>query len=105
MKTSDFNYTLPQEMIAQRPLTPRDASRLLVLDKGNGRIDHKQFTDILEYFNPGDILVVNNSRVIPGRLYGRKPTGGKAEILLLEQLDEAFHSAATHKVLRAAIVP
>lgn len=88
MKTSDFDYTLPQELIAQRPLTPRDASRLLVLERENGRIDHKQFTDILDYFNPGDILVVNNSRVIPGRLYGRKPTGGKVEILLLEQLDE-----------------
>ncbi len=88
MKTSDFDYTLPQELIAQRPLTPRDASRLLVLDRENGRITHKQFTDILDTFNPGDILVVNNSRVIPGRLYGRKPTGGKVEILLLEQLDE-----------------
>ncbi len=88
MKTSDFDYNLPQELIAQRPLTPRDASRLLVLDRENGRIDHKQFTDILDYFNPGDILVVNNSRVIPGRLYGRKPSGGKAEILLLEQLDD-----------------
>ncbi|MCB9418800.1 MAG: tRNA preQ1(34) S-adenosylmethionine ribosyltransferase-isomerase QueA [Ardenticatenaceae bacterium] len=88
MRTSDFDYILPQELIAQRPLTPRDASRLLVLDRENGRIDHKQFTDILDYFNPGDILVVNNSRVIPGRLYGRKPTGGKAEILLLEQLDD-----------------
>ncbi len=88
MKTIDFNYTLPQELIAQRPLLQRDASRLLVMGREDGRIEHKQFSDILDYFNPGDILVVNNSRVIPARLYGRKPTGGKVEILLLEQLDE-----------------
>jgi len=88
MKTSDFDYILPQELIAQRPLPQRDSSRLLVMNRENGRIQHKQFSDILDYFNPGDILVVNNSRVIPARLYGRKPTGGKVEILLLEQRDE-----------------
>ncbi len=88
MKTSDFDYTLPQALIAQRPLTPRDASRLLILNRENGRIAHQQFSDILDYFNPGDILVANNSRVIPARLYGRKPTGGKIELLLLEQLDD-----------------
>ena len=94
MKTSDFNYHLPQELIAQRPLAQRDASRLLVLDRfsGNdrqsGKIAHKQFTDLLDYLRPGDVLVANNSRVIPARLYGQKPTGGKVEILLLEQLDD-----------------
>ena len=93
MQTSDFNYNLPQELIAQRPLTQRDASRLLVLHKENGRIEHKQFTHILDYLQRGDVLVVNNSRVIPARLYGRKPTGGKAEILLLEQLDETSWKA------------
>ncbi|MCB8984327.1 MAG: tRNA preQ1(34) S-adenosylmethionine ribosyltransferase-isomerase QueA [Ardenticatenaceae bacterium] len=87
MHTNDFTYHLPQELIAQRPLTPRDASRLLVLDRANGRVQHRHFTDLLDYLNPGDILVVNDSRVIPARLFGQKPTGGKVEILLLEQLD------------------
>ncbi len=87
MKTSNFNYTLPQALIAQRPLPTRDASRLLVLARENGRIAHHRFTDILDFLNPGDILVVNDTRVIPARLYGRKVTGGKVEILLLEQLD------------------
>jgi len=93
MRTKDFNYNLPQELIAQRPLSPRDASRLLVLERKNGRLSHQQFTDILDYFQPGDILVANNSRVIPARLFGQKPTGGKAEILLLEQLDEVSWKA------------
>lgn len=93
MKTVDFDYDLPQELIAQRPLTQRDASRLLVLNKKDGQIAHKQFTDLLDYLNRGDVLVVNNSRVIPARLYGRKPTGGKAEILLLEQIDETSWKA------------
>ena len=88
MKTSDFDYSLPQALIAQRPLTPRDSSRLLILNRENGRLAHKQFRDILNHFNPGDILVANNSRVIPARLYGRKPSGGKIELLLLEQLDD-----------------
>ena len=88
MHTKDFNYALPQELIAQRPLSTRDASRLLVLERKNGRLSHQHFTDILDYFQPGDILVANNSRVIPARLFGQKPTGGKVEILLLEQLDD-----------------
>ena len=88
MRTEDFNYNLPQELIAQRPLSPRDASRLLVLERENGRLAHQHFTDILDYFQPGDILVANNSRVIPARLFGQKQTGGKVEILLLEQLDD-----------------
>jgi S-adenosylmethionine:tRNA ribosyltransferase-isomerase len=88
MRTEDFNYHLPQELIAQRPLSQRDASRLLVLERENGRLSHQHFTDILDYLQPGDILVANNSRVIPARLYGQKPTGGKVEILLLEQLDD-----------------
>ena len=89
MKTSDFDYTLPPELIAQRPLAQRDASRLLVLHRSDGRIQHQQFSDILDYLQPGDALVANDSRVIPARLYGRKSSGGKAEILLLEQLDES----------------
>ncbi|MBK8900359.1 MAG: tRNA preQ1(34) S-adenosylmethionine ribosyltransferase-isomerase QueA [Anaerolineaceae bacterium] len=85
MHTSDFNYSLPTELIAQRPLAQRDASRLMVLDRTSQSISHHAFTDVLRYFQPGDILVANNSRVIPARLYGRKPTGGKVEILLLSQ--------------------
>ncbi|PIE79534.1 MAG: tRNA preQ1(34) S-adenosylmethionine ribosyltransferase-isomerase QueA [Chloroflexi bacterium] len=88
MKTEEFNYHLPPELIAQRPLFSRDASRLLVYNRRNGRLAHQQFTDILNYLEPGDILVANNSRVIPARLFGQKPTGGKVEILLLEQVDE-----------------
>jgi S-adenosylmethionine:tRNA ribosyltransferase-isomerase len=82
MKTHEFDYDLPVELIAQRPLTQRDASRLLVYQRDNHRIGHKQFTDLLDYLQPGDVLVVNDSRVIPARLYGRKPTGAKVEILL-----------------------
>lgn len=85
MRTSDFEYTLPEELIAQRPLPQRDASRLMVVNRADNGIKHKQFRNILDYLNPGDVLVVNNSRVIPARLYGRKASGGKVEILLLEQ--------------------
>lgn len=87
MKTSDFNYHLPPELIAQMPLPQRDASRLMVVHRQNGRIEHRHFTDLLDYLHPGDMLVANNSRVIPARLYGRKSTGGEVEVLLLEQLD------------------
>jgi S-adenosylmethionine:tRNA ribosyltransferase-isomerase len=88
MKTSDFDYHLPDQLIAQRPLSQRDASRLLVLDRESGQLAHRQFSQIGDYLRPGDILVANDSRVIPARLYGRKPTGGKVEILLLTQEDE-----------------
>ncbi|KAA3659294.1 MAG: tRNA preQ1(34) S-adenosylmethionine ribosyltransferase-isomerase QueA [Chloroflexi bacterium] len=85
MKTDEFQYELPQELIAQTPLAQRDASRLLVYERENGRIAHQQFSDILDLLHPGDVLVVNDSRVIPARLFGRKATGGKVEILLLEE--------------------
>ncbi|MFQ5399102.1 MAG: tRNA preQ1(34) S-adenosylmethionine ribosyltransferase-isomerase QueA [Anaerolineae bacterium] len=88
MKTSDFDYLLPAKLIAQRPLPRRDASRLLVLHRDTGRTEHRRFADILHYLRRGDVLVVNDSRVIPARLFGRKATGGKGEILLLEQLDD-----------------
>lgn len=87
MELALFNYTLPPELIAQKPLTHRDHSRLLVLDRHNGRIVHKTFKDIINFFKPGDILVANDSRVIPARLYGKKPSGGNVEILLLRQHD------------------
>ncbi len=89
MRTSDFEYSLPPELIAQTPIEPRDASRLLVLHRSDGRIEHRHFRDIHEYLRPGDLLVANESRVIPARLFGHKvPTGGKVEMLLLNQRGE-----------------
>ncbi len=83
MKLSDFSYELPEELIAQTPLQQRDASRLLVLDRKTGEYTDGQFSDILEYFEPGDCLIVNDSRVIPARLQAKRPTGGSVEIFLL----------------------
>lgn len=84
MKTSDFNYNLPDRLIAQTPAEPRDSSRLLVLEKETGLIQHKKFRDIIDYLESGDALVFNDSRVMPARLYGRKlETGAKVEALLL----------------------
>lgn len=88
MKTSDFWYDLPDELIAQTPLQQRDSSRLLVLDKTTGQVSHRHFYDILEYLKPGDCLVMNDSRVLPARLLGHRPTGGAAELLLLRDLGD-----------------
>ena len=88
MKTSDFYYDLPQEQIAQTPIEPRDHSRLMVLSRKDDSIEHKHFYDIIDYLNEGDTLIVNDSRVIPARIYGYKEdTGAKIEFLLLKQLD------------------
>ena len=88
MKTSDFDYDLPSELIAQEPIEPRDASRLLVLDRKNGSRRHLVFRDLPDYLKAGDLLVVNRSRVVPARLFARKvPGGGKVELLLLERMD------------------
>lgn len=87
MKTSDFDYHLPDDMIAQIPIEPRDSSRLLVLDRKTGEVTHRIFRDIGDYLNPGDLLVLNQTRVIPARLYANKPTGGCVEILLLRRED------------------
>lgn len=77
MKTSDFDYELPQELIAQTPVEPRDSSRLLVYHRDTGAVEHKIFRDVIDYLNPGDVLVINQTRVIPARLYGVKEgTGG-----------------------------
>ena len=83
MKTSDFNYDLPQELIAQTPLDRRDGSRLMTLDKTTGEIGHHHFYDLPQFLRPGVCLVLNNSRVLPARLIGHRPTGGAVEILLL----------------------
>ena len=79
-------YDLPEERIAQTPVEPRDHSRLMVVHRGDHSIEHKHFYDIIDYLNPGDVLVVNETRVIPARLIGERPTGGACEILLLKQL-------------------
>ena len=88
MKTSDFWYDLPEELIAQTPLQKRDTSRLLALDRVTGEITHKHFYDIIDYLKPGDCLVMNDSRVLPARLLGHRPTGGAVEVLLLRDLGE-----------------
>lgn len=83
MKTSDFYYDLPKELIAQTPVEPRDSSRLMLLDRNTGEIDHKHFYDIIDSLNPGDLLVANDSRVLPARIYGIKDeTGARVEFLL-----------------------
>ena len=89
MKTSDFYFDLPQELIAQDPLEDRSSSRLLVLDKKNGDIEHHIFRDIVDFLNPGDCLVVNNTKVIPARLFGVKEgTQAKIELLLLKRKEQ-----------------
>ena len=87
MKLSEFDYELPKELIAQYPAEKRDACRLLVLDRASGKIEHKTFEDIVEYFKAGDCLVLNNTKVIPARLFAKRKTGGKVEIFLLEKKD------------------
>ncbi len=88
MKTSDFWYNLPEEQIAQFPVEPRDSSRLLVYNRSNKTLEHKHFYDIVDYLQSGDLLVVNNTKVLPVRIYGRKEhTGGHIEFLLLKRLD------------------
>lgn len=86
MKTSDFYYDLPQELIAQTPIEPRDESRLMVVDKNTGEVTHKIFKDLIDYLNPNDCLILNDTRVIPARIYGvKKETGAVVEFLLLKQ--------------------
>lgn len=87
MKLEEFDYVLPEELIAQTPIEKRDESRLMVLDKSQKTIEHKQFKDILDFLEPGDCLVRNNTKVIPARLFGKKETGANVEFVLLKQLD------------------
>ena len=87
MNTSDFDYTLPESSIAQTPLEPRDSSRLLVLHRDSGQLEHRLFRDLGGLLRPNDLLVLNQTRVIPARIYARKPTGGRVEILLLRRRD------------------
>jgi len=87
VKTSDFDYQLPESSIAQTPAEPRDSSRLLVLHRGTGKLEHRIFRDIRDYLRAGDLLVLNQTRVIPARIYARKDTGGRVELLLLRRRD------------------
>lgn len=87
MKTADFDYNLPESSIAQTPLEPRDSSRLLVLNRSTEKLEHRIFNQISDYLNPGDLLVLNQTRVIPARIFGHKSTGGKVELLLLRRRD------------------
>lgn len=87
MKVSEFNYDLPEELIAQTPIEKRDQSKLMVLNKEKKTIEHKVFKDIIDYLEPGDVLVRNNTKVIPARLYGKKETGANVEFLLLNNIE------------------
>ena len=87
MLVTDFDYDLPQELIAQHPMEPRDHSRLLVVDKKTGEIEHRHFYDLVNYLKPGDVLVFNDTRVIPARLHGTKDTGAHVEVFLLTRRD------------------
>ena len=99
MRTDDFDYNLPDELIAQAPAEPRDSCRLLVLHRGDGSIDHRIFRDIIDYLEPGDVLVANKTRVMPARLIGRKPTGGTAETLLLNRREDVDPMGAVWECL------
>ena len=87
LKTSDFYYDLPEELIAQTPVSPRDMARMLVYKKQEDKVEHKVFRDILDYLTPNDVLVINNTRVIPARLFARKVTGANIEVFLLKRLN------------------
>lgn len=87
MKTSDFDYHLPESSIAQTPAEPRDSSRLLILNRESGGLEHKIFRDVIDYLKPNDLLVLNQTRVIPARIFAKKETGGKVELLLLRRRD------------------
>ncbi len=105
MDIRQFDYYLPPELIAQTPIEPRHASRLLVVDRRAGQLSHRTFADIIDLLHPGDILIANDTRVIPARLFGRKQSGGQVEILLLKQLDEVqWEALVGGKRLRPGVV-
>ena len=93
MKVSDFNYELPEELIAQHPYDKRDEARLMVLKRKENEYEHKVFKDIIDYLNPGDCLVINNTKVLPARLYGKKDTGANVEFLLLKRIEGDYWEA------------
>jgi len=105
LKTSDFYYYLPKDFIAQKPVHPRDSSRLLTYDRHSGEVSHQNFRDVVGTFNPNDLLVLNHTRVIQARLFGKKiPTGGKVELLLLREFGEgSWHAMVGGKGLNPGI--
>ena len=100
MKKSDFNYQLPEALIAQQPLAERSASRMLVMNRDSGALGDRQFRDLLEFLDPKDLVVFNDTKVIPARLYGHKPSGGKIEILI-ERLESDYQALAHIKASKA----
>lgn len=105
MNISQFDYHLPPELIAQTPIEPRHASRLMVVDRRAGTLEHRHFTDLVDLLRPGDIVIANDSRVMPARLFGRKSSGGQVEILLLKRLDEVrWEALVGGKRLRPGVV-
>ena len=103
MKTSDFDYSLPPELIAQTPAEPRDQSRLMVLRRSDGSIEHHRFSEIIDFLHPTDVLVLNDTRVIPARLKAQKGSGGKVEILLLRRLEPGLWEALVKPSKRIAV--
>ena len=103
MKLSNFDYNLPKELIAQKPISPRDSSKLLVLNRKNGETSHHRFFEINKYFKKGDVVVLNDSKVIPARLFGVKKTGGKIEVLLLRRVGEDVWRVLVKPGLRVGI--
>jgi S-adenosylmethionine:tRNA ribosyltransferase-isomerase len=104
MRTSDFDYNLPESSIAQTPAEPRDSSRLLILQQGTGELEHRIFRDVGDYLRSGDLLVLNQTRVIPARIFARKETGGRVELLLLRRRDSlTWESLVGGKGLRVGI--
>jgi len=107
---NDYDYDLPEELIAQRPVSPRDQSRLLFLDKTTGRIDHHRFDGIGDFFGPDDLLIVNDTEVVPARLFGTKETGGRVEVLILDfsaavDQNRDIHTFETDCLVRASRSP
>ena len=98
MKTADFDFQLPEELIAQTPLERRDASRLLTLDKNTGAVAHHHFYDLPRFLRAGDCMVLNDSRVLPARLIGRRPSGGACEVLLLVDKGEIGRASCRERV-------
>ena len=104
MQLEDFDYDLPQELIAQVPLEKRDTSRLMVLDKNTGEVEHKHFTDILDYMEEGDTLVLNDTKVLPARLIGvKEDTGAVIEVLLLKDIEGATWECLTKPAKRVHV--
>lgn len=103
LKLSDYDYYLPEELIAQEPAEPRDSSRLMLVNRRTGEIDITIFREIKNYLKSGDVLVLNNTKVIPARLYGKKDTGAKIEVLLLKKVEEGVYEALVKPGKRAKI--